>query len=61
MSDAKDRTEELLNTPPRVINVGLQKFASDLHNEGVEVIDIDWSPPAGGNQELAALLSKLGV
>lgn len=61
MSDTKDQTDELLHTPPRVINIGLEQFARDLEKQGVAVIPVDWSPPAGGNQELAHLLSKLGV
>jgi FdrA protein len=43
----------------RVINVGLEDFATDLAAEGVAVIQIDWRPPAGGNPRLAALLAQL--
>ena len=50
----------LLDGPPRVINVGLEGFVDDLAAGGVEVIHVDWSPPAGGDPKLAALLAKLG-
>ena len=49
----------LLDSPPRVINLGLESFANQLKEEGVEVIHVDWSPPAHGDIELANLISKL--
>lgn len=51
---------ELLGSELTVINVGLEGFASDLHALGVDVVHVDWVPPAGGNAKLADLLSKLG-
>lgn len=51
----------LLDGPPRVINVGLERFAEDLTRQGVTVQHVDWSPPAGGDARLADLLSKLGT
>jgi FdrA protein len=48
-----------LDEPLRVINVGLELFAEDLKAAGVEVIQVDWRPPAGGNPRMAALLAKL--
>jgi FdrA protein len=50
----------LLSKPVKVINVGLERFASDLEKQGTEVVQVDWAPPARGNARLAALLSKLG-
>jgi hypothetical protein len=41
--------------PVRVVNVGLELFAETLHAEGVEVVHVDWRPPAGGDLRLAAL------
>ncbi len=45
----------------KVVNVGLEGFVQDLHACGVEVVHVQWSPPAGGDAELAALLARLGV
>ncbi len=45
--------------PCRVINIGLESFAEDLRREGVEVVQLDWRPPAGGNARLASLLASL--
>ena len=49
----------LLSEPPRVVNVGLELFARDLARQGARVVHVRWSPPAGGNPQLAALLDKL--
>ena len=56
----KDKIAELLESNPTVINVGLDDFAAELRALGIDVVHVDWSPPAGGNPKLAALLSKLG-
>jgi FdrA protein len=56
----KDKIGELLKSDLNVINVGLEGFAADLRARGVDVVHVDWTPPAGGNAKLAALLSKLG-
>ncbi|MCP4329251.1 MAG: hypothetical protein GY791_12525 [Alphaproteobacteria bacterium] len=63
MSDAEgsNNIASLLRDKPHVVNVGLSFFADDLKNQGIAVIDIDWSPPAGGDPVLADLLSKLGT
>lgn len=45
---------------PRVVNVGLARFAEDLSAQGAPVVHVDWSPPAGGDARLARLLAKLG-
>ena len=45
----------------KVVNVGLEGFAKELKQQGVEVIQVDWVPPAGGDPKLADLLSKLGA
>jgi len=50
----------LLDAPPRVINVGLERFAENLAAQSVAVQHVQWSPPAGGDARLAELLSKLG-
>ena len=59
MSD--ERRSGLLNQPIKVINVGLDGFANELADRDVPVVQVQWSPPAGGNAKLAELLSKLGL
>ena len=53
--------QALLTGDVKVVNVGLEGFVKDLRDCGVEVVHVDWSPPAGGDPEMAALLAKLGV
>jgi FdrA protein len=53
-------TDELLQSEVRVINVGLQAFANDLSACDVEVVHVDWSPPAVSDPRIASLLAKLG-
>ncbi len=51
--------EELLANVPVVINVGVREFAESMEDQGAEVVHIDWSPPAGGDEEMIDLLDKL--
>ena len=53
--------KDLLRGPVKVVNIGLEGFEAELSAQGVEVVQVDWSPPAGGDQKLADLLSKLGA
>lgn len=50
----------LVARPVKVVNIGLERFAKELESQSVEVVQVEWSPPAGGNARLAALLAKLG-
>lgn len=43
----------------RVINLGLESFATQLQACGVPVLHVDWQPPASGNTHLASLLERL--
>ncbi len=54
------KVAELFGAKLTVINVGLEAFARDLASNGAAVLHVDWSPPAGGDPELADLLSRLG-
>jgi FdrA protein len=49
----------LLNSPLIVINLGLDKFAKNLEDQNVDVVLVDWRPPAGGDQEMIKLLDQL--
>jgi FdrA protein len=54
-----DLIRKLLTGPIVIINLGLKKFAESLEEQDVEVVQVDWTPPAGGDQELIDLLDKL--
>ncbi|MBI4495923.1 MAG: hypothetical protein HY697_03210 [Deltaproteobacteria bacterium] len=51
--------DELLKVGPVAVNIGLPEFAKSLEAQGAQVIQVDWAPPAGGDQELIELLDKL--
>ena len=55
----KNTMQPLLEGPPRVINIGLSFFADDLKKQDAEMVNVEWSPPARGNIELANLIAKL--
>lgn len=55
------KVKHLLETPIKVVNIGLEGFAVELEQHGVKVVQVDWAPPAGGDAKLASLLSKLGT
>jgi hypothetical protein len=42
-----------------VINLGLENFAKNLEIQGVDVIRVDWKPPAGGDQKMIDILDQL--
>jgi len=55
----KTEFEKLLHTPLIVIAMGLGNFAASLQEQEVQVVQVDWIPPAGGDKEVADLLEKL--
>ncbi|MBN9051007.1 MAG: hypothetical protein J0H78_16245 [Rhizobiales bacterium] len=63
MSQKREQTrcQALLTNDLTVVNVGLEGFVKDLQDCGIAVVHVDWSPPAGGDPKMAALLAKLGV
>ena len=46
--------KDLLAGPVRVVNVGIGQFAADLRAAGVEVVEVEWSPPAADPDRLEA-------
>lgn len=53
------RISELLVDGPTVVNVGLRSFAETLDAAGTTTVQYDWSPAAGGDRRLAALIRAL--
>ncbi len=56
----KSEGNTLLGKTLKVVNIGVSTFADDLRSQGVEVVNVDWKPPAGGDIEMLRLLEKLG-
>ena len=53
------KVDELLNAPLVVINLGLRMIAESLEEQKVEVVQVDWNPPAGGDEAMVDLLDQL--
>lgn len=51
--------KEIFDKELKVINIGIDTFPRDLKTQGVNVISVDWRPPAGGDLDVLKLLEKL--
>jgi FdrA protein len=54
-----EKIKKILSGQLVVINIGLRGFAESLEDQEVDVVQIDWTPPAGGDQEMIDLLENL--
>ena len=59
MSSRKTPLADLLQNGPVAINFGVREFSEPLKKQDVPVAYVDWSPPAGGDAEMMALLDKI--
>ncbi|HNS07426.1 MAG TPA: acyl-CoA synthetase FdrA [Anaerolineaceae bacterium] len=50
---------EKIKKPLAAINVGLESFAANLKDQGAPYVQVDWKPPAGGNEKLMNILQKM--
>ena len=48
-----------LRDPLAAINVGLESFADSLAAQGAAVVQVEWRPPAGGNEKLMGILERM--
>lgn len=48
-----------ISTPFIGINVGLEIFYESLIEQGAQAIQVEWRPPAGGNEKLMSLLARM--
>jgi hypothetical protein len=55
----KKRIVSFLDEPVIVINLGLKQFSENLDDQSVQVVQVDWTPPAGGDKEMIELLDEL--
>jgi FdrA protein len=46
-------------SPLAAINVGLESFYESLLSQGAEAVQMEWRPPAGGDDRLSAILEKM--
>jgi len=55
----KDVDLSALTKPMAAINVGLESFTESLAAQEARVIQVDWRPPAGGNEQLMGILERM--
>lgn len=48
-----------LDSPRAAINVGVESFYEDFLSQDLEAVQVEWRPPAGGNERLMAILEKM--
>ncbi len=48
-----------LQKPLSAINVGLKSFTESLQAQNAAVVQVEWKPPAGGNERLMAMLRRM--
>ncbi len=43
----------------KAVNVGLESFKDALKDAGFQAVQVEWKPPAGGNEKVLAALRAL--
>ena len=51
--------DRMLATPVAAINIGVEDFAENLEAQDAKVLHVNWTPPAGGDPEIIAILDKI--
>jgi FdrA protein len=59
MSNPQPVDLAVLHQPLAAINVGLESFTASLAAQEASVIQVDWRPPAGGDEKLMAILERM--
>lgn len=57
--ESSDEMKDLITNKPKIINIGLESFYDTLKSFGVDVVQYDWKPVAGGNEDLVKALDFL--
>ncbi|MBP7694272.1 MAG: hypothetical protein KA764_20280, partial [Anaerolineales bacterium] len=50
---------DLFNQPLAALNAGVESFHTSLTAQGARSMQVDWKPPAAGNEKLAGILAKM--
>ncbi len=53
------KVTELLESKPRIINIGVKSFNESIEKYGGESIQFNWRPKAGGNKKMIKLLKAI--
>lgn len=58
-SGGGNESRDIFNQEIRAVNIGLDIFKDALLAQGVEVVQVDWEVPAGGDEEIIEILKKM--
>jgi FdrA protein len=50
---------ETIQGPVAAVNVGLESFYDSLVAQGAAAVQVEWKPPAGGDDKLAGILARM--
>jgi FdrA protein len=50
---------EAIRGPVAAVNVGLESFYDSLVAQGATAVQVEWKPPAGGDDKLAGILARM--
>lgn len=56
----KQKLEDFFNSELVVINVGIELFGDAIASQNIQVTQVHWKPPAGGDPEMIEILKDLG-
>lgn len=55
------RIQQLFESELVAVNIDPRLFGEALEKQGLEVIQVDWRPVAGGDKKMQDILSVLGI
>lgn len=50
---------DTLKNELQALNIGLDSFADNLEDQEIQVVQVDFKPPAGGNEKMASILERM--
>lgn len=50
---------ETLKNELQAINLGLDSFAENLEDQDIQVVQVEFKPPAGGNEKMSSILERM--
>ncbi|WP_371372618.1 acyl-CoA synthetase FdrA [Sporomusa aerivorans] len=59
LPEVSDSVIDLLNSKPRIVNIGLASFTESILTYGGSAVQYDWKPAAGGDKRLIKILNAL--
>jgi FdrA protein len=60
MKGNTEKIQALFDAQLMVVNIGPKLFGDALVKQNVEVIQVDWRPPAGGDKKMQDILASIG-